>query len=57
MKIGNTQTPVKFRMHPDDYMTRWFSEAPTHHYSMSISHNASLFQKAGYLMGVGYVTL
>ena len=28
MQIGNTQTPVKFREHPDAYMARWFAEAP-----------------------------
>jgi len=28
MQIGNTQTPVKFRTHPDDYMAQWFAEAP-----------------------------
>lgn len=49
MKIGNTQTPVKFRKHPDDYMTKWFALAPTHHCALSIGHNASLFSKAGEL--------
>lgn len=29
MRIGNTQTPVKFRQHPDGYMASWFAEAPT----------------------------
>jgi len=57
MRIGNTQTPVKFRMHPDDYMTRWFAEAPTHHCAMSIGHNGSLFAKVGELMRLKYVTL
>ncbi|WNR46307.1 L-fucose/L-arabinose isomerase family protein [Paenibacillus roseipurpureus] len=57
MKIGNTQTPVKFREHPDAYMTRWFAEAPTHHCAMSIGHNASLFQKVAELMKVNHVIL
>ncbi|MEQ4484512.1 L-fucose/L-arabinose isomerase family protein [Cohnella silvisoli] len=57
MRIGNTQTPVRFREHPDAYMTRWFAEAPTHHCAMSIGHNASLFQKVGELMNVKAVTL
>jgi len=38
MQIGNTQTPVKFRLPPDDYMARWFAEAPTHHCAMSVGH-------------------
>jgi L-arabinose isomerase len=57
MRIGNTQTPVKFRKHPDDYMAQWFAEAPTHHCAMSIGHNASLFRKVGTLLGVPTVVL
>ncbi|OXM87418.1 L-fucose/L-arabinose isomerase family protein [Paenibacillus rigui] len=57
MKIGNTQTPVKFPLQPDDYMTRWFAEAPTHHCAMSIGHNASLFEKVGVLLNVNHVKL
>ncbi|MBO9606203.1 MAG: L-fucose/L-arabinose isomerase family protein [Paenibacillaceae bacterium] len=57
MRIGNTQTPVRFRQHPDDYMSAWFAEAPTHHCAMSIGHNASLFRKVGELMGIRHVTL
>ncbi|MDQ0877085.1 L-arabinose isomerase [Paenibacillus sp. V4I3] len=57
MKIGNTQTPVKFRDHPDAYMTRWFAEAPTHHCAMSIGHNASMFQKVAELMKMNHVIL
>lgn len=57
MRIGNTQTPVRFRDHPDDYMTRWFAEAPTHHCALSIGHNAPLFQKVGELLKVKSVTM
>lgn len=57
MRIGNTQTPVKFPVHPDVYMERWFAEAPTHHCAMSVGHNASLLRKVGELMNVKAVTL
>ena len=57
MQIGNTQTPVKFPSRPDDYLARWFAEAPTHHCALSIGHNAALFQKVGELMQVKHVTL
>lgn len=50
--IGNTQTPVRFKTDPDTYMDAWFAEAPTHHFAMSVGHNASLFEKAAYLMGI-----
>jgi L-arabinose isomerase len=57
MQIGNTQTPVKFREHPDTYLARWFAEAPTHHCAMSIGYNAGLFQKVGDLLQIRHVTL
>jgi L-arabinose isomerase len=57
MKIGNTQTPVRFRKNPDEYMEQWFAEAPTHHCAISIGHNASLFQKVGELLNCVHVTL
>jgi L-arabinose isomerase len=52
LTIGNTQTHIKFSSHPDEYMDRWFVEAPTHHLAMSVGHNASLFEKTAYLLGV-----
>lgn len=52
LMIGNTQTHIKFSTHPDDYMDRWFAEAPTHHCAMSVGHNASLFEKVADLLGV-----
>jgi L-arabinose isomerase len=57
MQIGNTQTPIKFRKHPDEYMEEWFAQAPTHHCAMSIGHNASLFEKVADLLNVEHVTL
>lgn len=57
MTIGNTQTPVKFKKEPDAYMEQWFSEAPTHHFAMSIGHNASIFKKVADLINLNYVEL
>lgn len=51
MQIGNTQTPVKFHLHPDAYFDALFKEAPTHHCAMSIGHNASIFVKMAKLLG------
>ncbi len=57
MRIGNTQTPVRFSKHPDAYMNQWFAEAPTHHCALSIGHNAALFKKVGEFMEWPSVTL
>ncbi len=57
MTIGNTQTPVRFKKDPDAYMDAWFMEYPTHHFAMSIGHNAALFQKVATLLGIHSVIL
>lgn len=57
MTIGNTQTPVKFKKDPDSYMDEWFAEAPTHHFAMSVGHNASVMEKVSEILGIPCVTL
>jgi len=57
LMIGNTETHVKFKNHPDEYMDKWFLEAPTHHLAMSVGHNALLFEKTADLLGVGKVVV
>ena len=57
MAIGNTQTPVKFRVDPDTYMDRWFTEAPTHHFAMAVGHKANQPEKVCELMQLNHVTL
>jgi L-arabinose isomerase len=57
MTIGNTQTHVKFSCDPDSYMDKWFAEAPTHHFAMSVGHNARLFKKIAILLDIPYVII
>ncbi|MDR1131989.1 MAG: L-fucose/L-arabinose isomerase family protein [Oscillospiraceae bacterium] len=57
MTIGNTQTPVRFKKDPDAYMDEWFAHAPTHHFAMSVGHNAGVLEKAALLLGVDYAVL
>ena len=57
MTIGNTQTHVKLKKDPDSYMDEWFAEFPTHHFAMSVGHNASLFEKVADVLGIISVTL
>lgn len=57
MTIGNTQTPVKFKKDPDSYMDEWFKEAPTHHFAMSIGHNAAIYEKVAELLEIPFIEL
>ena len=57
MKIGNTQTHVRFDCAPDEYMDKWFAEAPTHHCAMAVGHVASVIEKLGELMDIKTVRI
>lgn len=57
LTIGNTQTHIKFDVDPDTYMDRWFEEAPTHHFAMSVGHNSELFRKVAYMLNIPYVII
>lgn len=57
MQIGNTQTPVKFKEDPDTYMVKWFKEAPTHHFAMSVGKNAGVLSKVACLLGIDSVVI
>ena len=57
MKIGNTQTHVKFNCDPDSYMSKWFAESPTHHCALAVGHNADVLVKLGELMEIPTVVL
>ena len=57
MTIGNTQTPVKFKKSPDEYMDEWFAEYPTHHFAMSVGHNAKQLKKVARILQIPFVEL
>ena len=57
MRIGNTQTHVRFALPPDDFMDDWFAAAPTHHFALSIGRNVSVFRKIASLLGVECITV
>ncbi len=52
MRIGNTQTHVKFALAPDEYMDEWFRAAPTHHFALSVGRNVSVFRKIAVILGL-----
>jgi len=57
MKIGNTQTHIRFKDDVDTYMSKWFAEAPTHHCALAVGHIAGVLEKVGILMDIPTVVL
>jgi L-arabinose isomerase len=56
LRIGNTMTPVRFRMDPVSVMDAWFPLGPTHHFALSVGHNASQFRKVAALLAWPFET-
>ncbi len=50
LRIGNTMTPVRFGKGPRALMDEWFALGPTHHFAMSVGHNAATFKKVASLL-------
>lgn len=50
LRIGNTMTPVRFAVDPVAFMDAWFPMGPTHHFALSVGHNAAQFKKVADLL-------
>ena len=51
---GNTMTHIRFSKDPAAYMDEWFAQAPTHHFALSVGHNAELFKKVAIILNIPY---
>ena len=51
---GNTSTHIRFAQKPAEYMDIWFAQAPTHHFALSVGHNAGLFVKIAKMLKIDY---
>jgi len=57
MRIGNTNSRLRFPMDPATFMNRWCEEGPTHHCSLGIGRQLSRIRKLSRLMGIPLVTV
>ena len=55
MLIGNTETHVDFGMKPVEFYNKWFTAAPSHHFSLSIGHNIQTLRKIAGLLKVEFI--
>jgi len=52
LKIGNTNSRLRFALDPATFMNAWCQEGPTHHWALGISHAVEKLKKVGSLLGV-----
>ena len=57
MRIGNTNSRLRFRDGPAEFMDRWCAEGPTHHVALGVGHQARKLHKLARLLDLDLVVL
>jgi L-arabinose isomerase len=52
LKIGNTNSRVRFALPPAEFINRWCSHAPTHHFALGVGRLGAAVAKVAELMGI-----
>jgi L-arabinose isomerase len=57
LRIGNTNSRLRFALPPDEFVDRWCREGPTHHVALGVGHQAEVLEKVGQLLGLETVVV
>ena len=57
LRIGNTNSRIRFAQPPGEFVNRWCMEGPTHHCALGIGHRSTALEKSALLAGISLVTL
>jgi L-arabinose isomerase len=57
MRIGNTNSRLRYPLDPATFMNRWCQEGPTHHVALGIGHQVSRIEKLARLLGAELVVV
>lgn len=52
LRIGNTNSRLRFRLGPAEFVNRWCEEGPTHHCALGVGHQLGLLRKVSRLLGI-----
>jgi L-arabinose isomerase len=55
LRIGNTNSRLRFAPGPAEFVNRWCAEGPTHHCALGTGHIHTAIAKAGELLGIPVV--
>ncbi|MBI3666820.1 MAG: hypothetical protein HY236_11465, partial [Acidobacteria bacterium] len=50
LRIGNTNSRIRFRLPPAEFVNRWSREGPTHHCALGVGHNLGRIAKLAALL-------
>ena len=57
LRIGNTNSRLRFALPPAAFMNAWCEEGPTHHCALGVGHHAGTLRKVARLLGLEFVEL
>ncbi len=57
LRIGNTNSRLRFALPPDEFVDRWCQEGPTHHVALGVGHHAATLEKVGRLLDLDTVVV
>jgi len=52
LRIGNTNSRLRFDLAPAEFLNAWCAEGPTHHCALGIGHLRGQIEKAATLLGL-----
>lgn len=52
MKIGNTNSRLRFPLGPAQFVNQWCEQGPTHHCALGVGHNHTAIAKVAQLLGL-----
>ncbi len=57
LRIGNTNSRLKFPLGPAEFVNRWCMEGPTHHCALGTGHQVEALKKVSQLLHVPFVQI
>jgi L-arabinose isomerase len=57
LRIGNTNSRLRFASGPREFINRWCQEGPTHHCALGVGHVGQAIRKLGTLLGLEVATV
>jgi L-arabinose isomerase len=57
LRIGNTNSRLRFGLPPAEFINRWCAEGPTHHCALGVGHHLDVIGKLSALLEIPLVTV
>jgi L-arabinose isomerase len=57
LRIGNTNSRIRFPIRPAEFMDAWCADGPTHHCALGVGHVAKDIEKVARILGLKIVRI